>query len=75
MQATASNHYVSSFYHLAEKLAALLTGIWDALQDEGMSLTGARVPRDSFYMVGKLTVHEPNLKKVERPAAPPASGA
>jgi AraC-like DNA-binding protein len=94
MQATASNHYVSGFYHLAvergldadallrqaeidpnvidapdrrvdaEKLATLLVSIWDALQDEGMSLTGSRIPRGSFYMVGKLTIHEPNLQKV-----------
>jgi AraC-like DNA-binding protein len=93
MQATASNHYVSCFYHLAErrgldadgllrqaeidpslidapdrrvdaeKLATLLVGIWDALQDEGMSLTASRIPRGSFYMVGKLTIHEPNLRK------------
>lgn len=94
MHATASNHYVSSFYHLAvtrgldadallrqaeiapdvvdapdrrvdaEKLATLLVGIWDALQDEGMSVTASRIPRGCFYMVGKLTIHEPNLQKV-----------
>jgi AraC-like DNA-binding protein len=93
MQASASNHYVTRFYHLAvkrgldadallrqagidpelidtptrrvdaEKLAALLVGIWDALQDEGMSVCGSRIPRGSFYMMGKLTVHEPNLHK------------
>ena len=94
MHATASNHYVSRFYHLAvergldagallrqaeidpdvidtpdrrvdaEKLATLLVGIWDSLRDEGMSLTASRIPRGSFYMVGKLTINEPNLQKV-----------
>lgn len=93
MQASAANHYVTKFYHLAvergldadtllhqagidpqiidapkqrvdvEKLATLLVGIWDALQDEGMSVCGPRIPRGSFYMMGKLTVHEPNLRK------------
>lgn len=93
MPATASNYYISRFYHYAvkcgldgdallmqagidrdiidvpgrrvdaEKLAAVIVGIWDALQDEGIHLSGSRIPRGSFYMMGKLTVHEPNLRK------------
>ncbi len=47
----------------AEKLAVVLVGMWDALADEAMSLSPSAVPRGSFYMMGKLTVHEPNLKK------------
>jgi len=93
MQATASNYYLSRFYHYAvkcgldadallkqagidldiidvpgrrvdaEKLAIVIVGIWDALQDEGMYFSGSRIPRGSFYMMGKLTIHEPNLRK------------
>jgi AraC-like DNA-binding protein len=47
----------------AEKLAAVIVGIWDALEDEAMHLSKSRIPRGSFYMMGKLTVHEPNLRK------------
>lgn len=47
----------------AEKLAAVVTGLWDALGDESMSLSGSKIPRGSFYMMGKLTVHEPNLRE------------
>lgn len=47
----------------AEKLAVVIVGIWDALQDEAMCLSASRIPRGSFYMMGKLTVHEPNLRK------------
>jgi AraC-like DNA-binding protein len=47
----------------AEKLAAAIVGIWDALDDEAMHLSKSRIPRGSFYMMGKLTVHEPNLQK------------
>lgn len=46
-----------------EKLADLIIGICDELQDESMSLSRHPVPRGSFYMMGKLTVHEPNLGK------------
>ena len=47
----------------ADKLASVLVGIWDELGDEAMSLSASPVPRGSFYMMGKLTVHEPNLRK------------
>ena len=93
MPATASNYYISRFYHhankcgvdadallqqlgidvniidvrgkriCAEKLALFVVGIWDALQDETMCLSGSPIPRGSFYMMGKLTIHEPNLRK------------
>lgn len=45
------------------KLAAFITAICDALQDESMGFTASPVPRGSFYMMGKLTIHEPNLGK------------
>ena len=47
----------------AEKLATVLVGLWDALQDEAMALSDSPIPRGSFYMMGKLTIHEPNLRK------------
>lgn len=47
----------------AEKLADVLVGIWDALGDEAMALSDTPIPRGSFYMMGKLTVHEPDLRK------------
>lgn len=46
-----------------EKLAVLVIAICDELQDESMSLSRHPVPRGSFYMMGKLTVHEPTLEK------------
>jgi AraC-like DNA-binding protein len=93
MQSTASNYYISQFYHHAvkcglngeallqqagiesdivdkpgrrvdaEKLAAVIVGIWDALEDEAMCLSKSSIPRGSFFMMGKLTVHEPTLRK------------
>jgi len=47
----------------AEKLAIVIAGIWDALKDEAMGLSASRIPPGSFYMMGKLTIHEPNLRK------------
>ncbi|MDZ7770635.1 MAG: AraC family transcriptional regulator ligand-binding domain-containing protein [Woeseiaceae bacterium] len=46
----------------AEKLAVVLVGIWDALEDEAMSLSGSKIPRGSFVHDGKLTVHETDLR-------------
>ncbi len=46
-----------------EKLATVIIGIFDALQDEAMALSGSPIPRGSFYMMGKLTVHESDLRK------------
>lgn len=47
----------------ADKLAKFVQGLWDALQDESMSLSSSPIPRGSFIMMGKLTIHEPNLGK------------
>lgn len=47
----------------AEKLAEVLIGIWDALEDEAMALSDSPIPRGSFYMMGKLAIHEPDLRK------------
>jgi AraC-like DNA-binding protein len=93
MPSTASNYYISQFYHHAvkcgldgdallhqagiesdivdqpgrrvdaEKLAEVIVGIWDALEDESMRLSESSIPRGSFFMMGKLTIHEPNLHK------------
>jgi AraC-like DNA-binding protein len=92
-QFTASNFYISSFYHLAvknqldadgillkagidpeivdspsirvdsDKLAVVVLSIWEALGDEAMSLSDSPLPRGSFLMMGKMTVHEPTLGK------------
>lgn len=47
----------------AERLATFLISIWDEMGDEAMSLSCTPIPRGSFHMMGKLTVHEPNLRK------------
>ncbi|NIB43374.1 AraC family transcriptional regulator [Pseudomaricurvus alkylphenolicus] len=47
----------------AEKLATVLVNIWDALQDETAACSPVPIPRGSFYMMGKLTIHEQNLGK------------
>ncbi|MFK8018169.1 MAG: AraC family transcriptional regulator [Pseudomonadales bacterium] len=91
MRETASNYYISCYYHHAvkcgldadsllkaagigrdvidvptqrvdaEKLAMVVEAIWDTLQDEASGLSGSPIPRGSFYMMGKLTIHEANL--------------
>lgn len=45
------------------KLASFIIAIADALQDESMGFTASPIPRGSFYMMGKLTIHEPSLGK------------
>lgn len=45
------------------QLAALITAICDAMQDESMALSSWPVPRGSFYMMGKVTIHEATLGK------------
>lgn len=90
---TASNHYISQFYHLAVKhgldaqglldqvdlsldiidspaerihsckLATVVENVLDMMDDESMFLSSSRIPRGSFYMMGKLTIQEPNLYK------------
>ncbi|MFK8022310.1 MAG: AraC family transcriptional regulator [Pseudomonadales bacterium] len=91
MKETASNHYISCYYHHAakcgldaddllkaagierdiidvptqrveaEKLAMVVEAIWNTLQDETSGLSGSPIPRGSFYMMGKLTIHEASL--------------
>lgn len=94
LRETASNHYISEYFHIAEqrgldaaallqqcgidrqiidapqcrvesdKLARFLVGLWDAFEDESATLSDSPIPRGSFYMMGKLTLHEANLGKV-----------
>lgn len=47
-----------------EKLSALQIGIWNATQDESMGLNGCPLKRGSYYMMGKLTIHQTHLGKV-----------
>ena len=46
-----------------EKLAAFQKRIWDATGDESMGLNGCRMKSGSYFMMGKLTVHQPTLGK------------
>ena len=45
----------------AIKFSAFILAIWDELQDESMGLSPEKIPRGSFYLMGKLTVHEQSL--------------
>lgn len=45
------------------QLAAFIIAICDALQDESIALSAWPVPRGSFYMMGKGTIHEATLGK------------
>lgn len=47
----------------AELLAQFQYGIWDKMQDESMGLLVHKLPFGSYFMMGKLTVHEANLRK------------
>lgn len=47
----------------AEKLGAFVVEIWDELQDESMELAESPIPRGAFYMMGRLTINEPTLRK------------
>ena len=46
-----------------EKLAKLVQGIWQAMQDENMGLTPHPCKIGTFYLMGKLAIHEPCLEK------------
>ena len=46
-----------------EKLSALQNFIWRELQDESMGLTASPLPAGSYFMMGRLTVNQPNLHK------------
>lgn len=47
-----------------EKLSAIQISIWDITQDESMGLNGFPLKRGSYYMMGKLTIHQTHLGKV-----------
>ncbi|WOX07024.1 AraC family transcriptional regulator [Microbulbifer pacificus] len=93
---TASNYYITQFYHLIERcgldankifqriglspeivdspgirvdsglLAKVVRELWRQLQDESMSLSPSVIPPGSFYLLGKMAIHEPNLEKALR---------
>lgn len=45
------------------KIARMVQLMWDALQDENLGLSKHSCKPGTFYMMGKLTVHQPNLQK------------
>jgi len=48
---------------ITENIARLVQLMWDAMQDENMMLNRSVCKKGSFYMMGKLTVPQPNLGK------------
>ncbi|BFM49395.1 AraC family transcriptional regulator [Marinomonas sp. THO17] len=46
-----------------EKLAGIVEGIWNLLQDEAMGLARSPLPAGAFFMMGRATVHEATLGK------------
>lgn len=46
-----------------EKLAVIVQGIWDGLDDEAMGLSSSRIPRGSFHMMGAIAIGENTLRK------------
>ncbi|TDO96496.1 AraC family transcriptional regulator [Marinomonas balearica] len=52
-----------------EKLASVVEGIWALLQDESMGLSRSPLPAGSFFMMGRVTVHEETLGKALHLAA------
>jgi len=44
-----------------ENIAIIVDSLMDFLQDEAMGLAYSAVPRGSFYLLGKLAIHEGNL--------------
>ncbi|WJG09593.1 AraC family transcriptional regulator [Aliiglaciecola sp. LCG003] len=46
-----------------EKLTAMQNFIWQELQDESMRLAAFPVPAGSYFMMGRLTVNQPTLRK------------
>lgn len=45
------------------QLAAAVQAIWDALSDESMGLASEPCRPGTYYLMGKLTVHQPTLRK------------
>lgn len=46
-----------------DQLARLVLAVWDLTGDEAMTLSSSPLPRGSFYLMGKLAIHEPNLRR------------
>ncbi len=47
----------------SEKLAVMVTSVWDQLEDESMGLSEYPIPRGAFYMLGKIAVGELTLRQ------------
>ncbi|TXS90265.1 AraC family transcriptional regulator [Parahaliea maris] len=47
----------------SDSLASVIQQLWRELQDESMSLSPSVIPPGSFYLMGKIAIHEPNLGK------------
>lgn len=45
------------------KLAVVVESIWDQLQDESLGQSDFPIPRGAFFMMGKVAIHEPDLRK------------
>jgi AraC-like DNA-binding protein len=48
---------------VSEKLASMVEGVLDQLQDESMNLSDSPIPRGAFYLMGKLAVGELTLRR------------
>ncbi|MFC4347095.1 AraC family transcriptional regulator [Kordiimonas lipolytica] len=46
-----------------EKLAVIVQGIWDGVEDEAMGLSASTIPRGSFHMMGTVAIGERNLRQ------------
>lgn len=53
----------------SDALAYVIQQLWRELQDESMSLSPSVIPPGSFYLMGKIAIHEPNLGKALQMAA------
>jgi AraC-like DNA-binding protein len=45
------------------KLAVVVESIWDQLQDESLGLSDFPIPRGAFFMMGKVAINEPDLRR------------
>lgn len=46
-----------------EIISRCINSLWNALDDEGGGISGARIPRGAYLMMGRLAVHQPTLRK------------
>lgn len=46
-----------------EKISRYIYTLWKRLGDEGAGLSGAPIPLGAYYMMGRLTVGQPTLRK------------